>query len=196
MASVVVMNTGYHILLSAPYHPALPDRCRELKGVFNREEKTWEFDLSHEIQVRRICFDIFGTDGSDEVPLVMVHARLDLLCGRQDAEVWCCGRMLAGRFDKNKPPRLGPGVVLLDGGFSESGGTGRKLRLNPHADTLVEVSDVPLSLAQIETDKGMAVTIVTEDDGLRQALIDEKERLLNRVREIEEQLLQLNDVGR
>jgi hypothetical protein len=188
MQNITVINTGYHIIVSAPYHPLLPEKSKLLGGSYNHEEKTWEFEVRHENQVRQMCFEVFGTDGEEEMATVDVHARLDLLCQNRASDVWACGRMLAKRFFKNKPPKLGPGVTLLSGGFAESGGSAKSPHLKPLPETVVEIIEVPLELAQREAQELSGVEIITDKEGLKQALIDEAERLKNRLNEIEEQL--------
>lgn len=147
-------NGKERIYVTTPYHPTMVNRARELNGTWHAESKYWSFDARDEETIRALCITLYGTDGSPvEEPLVTVLAQLtddtrDLL--EATDSLFLCGREIAWRKSRDYAVRLGEGVVIRSGGFPGSGGSARYPLLCPLLNTVLEVRDVPESLAIAE----------------------------------------------
>ena len=101
-----------------------------------------------EQRVRELCRHFFGTDGTDGVTLVTVRVDATKL---PKVQTWYLfGRMLAHRPSRNKPTELGAGVRLTAGGFLPHGGSAAYPKVAPGLSCVLEVQDVPRSLAERE----------------------------------------------
>lgn len=144
------------IRLDSPYHPDLPKRAKAMGGKFNGDAKAWYFDLRTLGAVRQMSLEVYGIDPLAE-PEEMVNVRIfndiDNLPGEQT--VWAMGREIVSRPSRDASVRVGQGVAVVAGGFKSSGGS----RNNPSIGsclpgTVIEVYDVPRSVAQTWIDSG------------------------------------------
>lgn len=141
------------IYLTAPYHYATAGKARLLHGIWLPDSKRWAFDTRDEDRVRRLCVDVYGTDGSEaKVPTVTVQ----VVCSHPDgsdaladdsSELWLLGRQLLRRRTRDSEVSLGDGVVVVSGGFANSGGSANHPRIAWKSGTVLEVRDVPVVLA-------------------------------------------------
>lgn len=120
-----------------------------LGGVFDRDDRCWYLPPAREPQVRSLCLECFGNDGKAFLPAVIVHVRLDEGCPFLSPGVALLeGRILAKRRKETDTTCfLGEGVRVLSGGFSAKGRGSRGPVLRPKLNTLLEVTDVPLHVA-------------------------------------------------
>lgn len=171
-------------VLSAPYHPRLPAKAKAAGGRWHASTKTWRFDARDAERVRDIARDIYGTDG-EAGETVTVRLTLDSNYGGRDGEsIFFAGREIARRRSRDEQVRLGDGVVLIEGGFPSSGGSRQYPTVNAKAGTVVEIRDVPAGHSDLQADD---VTVIdTSID--RDALIAERDRLVERLAQIEELL--------
>ena len=73
---------GELLSVRAPFHPAFPNRARLVDGRWNGS--VWMFPIDREREVRELCLDIYGEDGSAVCPS-------DLVCMRVEVTVPCAG---------------------------------------------------------------------------------------------------------
>jgi hypothetical protein len=171
--------------LHADYHPALPDRAKAIGGRWNATQKAWVFDARDEDRVRALARLIYGTDGSEPAATVTVRLHLDRKFGASGCEFWYAGRQILRRSGRDKPVRLGYGVILIKGGFPASGGSWRYPDIDPCAGTVLEVRDLPATKVD-PSEPG--VEIVTAEAIHRSALEVEADELRARLARIESEL--------
>jgi len=103
----------------------------------------------------------FGAPGEDTMTL-----RVDLSVANEESEnhneFRACGRTLAWRPGRHAAVRLGEGVIIAAGGFHASGGSMRNPTLADLPGTILEVRDVPRSLAEAYAATSRGVTIVSQ----------------------------------
>lgn len=177
------------VVLTAPFHPATADLAHKINGKFTRATG-WTFDSRDEERVRDLARRIFGHDGT-QCPTVTVRMTLDWQ-DRQERELWIGGRMTVKRWERDKRVTFGDGVIVISGGFPDSGGSMRNPRLQADQDTVLEIRDVPAGHHHLEPDSGYTIEKVEEPaaDAPGSAadveeLRSERERLLARVAEID-----------
>lgn len=145
--TTVNMKNGSHMVeLEAPYHPNLPKIARDIGGTFSSVNKCWYFDARDEERVKKLALLIYGTDGENLGELVTTRIDMDMITNSQ--ELWMFGRQVARRWTRDCRVKLGMGVIVVEGGFPSSGGSGKYPTLNAFVGTVLEVRDVPRELAE------------------------------------------------
>jgi hypothetical protein len=177
----------------SPYHPAFIARAKEIRGRF--VGGVWFFPLDKEEEVRAICREVYGTDGSPGGVLVSVQVQLDKmrLVGRPD--FFLAGRCIAYRPERDSRVRLGPRVSIIKGGFPPSGGSVERPRLMPLADTVVEVRDLPREAAEAAAAEHPSLVRIfggagtaNPVDPLLLALENERDKLKQLLDDLEQQI--------
>lgn len=131
-----------------PFHPSFVSRSPIIGSVFCADH--WLFHARDEQAVRRLCFEIFGTDGR---VVDTCDARIDLsLYARSVAPssfaIYFAGKLIAARRMDGRVD-MGDSVVIVTGHFRKSVGSSAgpaPTPLSPSEGMTVEVRDVPLSL--------------------------------------------------
>jgi hypothetical protein len=182
MSSVEITTADGKTSVRSPYHPDWPSEARARGGRWSGG--VWVFDSRDEERVRALAREIYGTDGSPD-PGGTVSVRIAVgdaqgERGGQPARLYEFGRLIASRFGRDDEPRLADGVILIHGGFAGSAGSHSYIQLGPLDGTVVEVRDVPRTVA---VDRGLE--IVGEDGPDHEALRAERERLIARLAEID-----------
>jgi hypothetical protein len=142
-----------------PFHPSFVSRAPTIGSVFCADH--WLFHARDEQEVRRLCFEIFGTDGR---VVDTCDARIDLsLYARSIAPssfaIYFAGKLIAARRMDGRVD-MGDSVVIVSGYFRKSVGSSAgpaPTPLSPSDGMVVEVRDVPLSLVvneQLHLDRG------------------------------------------
>lgn len=130
--------------LSSPYHPDLPAKAKALGGRFNYDTKLWYFDLRDSERVRAMCVEIYGIDPLSETPLPTKTIRVALdKVNTYGQTLWLGGKEIAHRPARDSAVRLGPGVVIIEGGFAGRGGSAKYPDLAPKEGTVLEIRDLP-----------------------------------------------------
>ena len=71
---------------------------------------------------------------------------------RDREELWMFGRQVASRRSRDDRVRLGEGAIVVQGGFPNSGGSGRYPMLEVFVGTVLEIRDVSRALAEKEAE--------------------------------------------
>ena len=176
----------------SPYNTSFVKKARMLKGNWNG--KGWEFKREYEDIVKSHLMDIYGDDGSP-TPKCIVRVNLSKLSEINYSQLWddevrMFGRTLVIRQHKNLTPLLDKTVVLVKGGFSNSGGSRNNPRLNFYDNTILQIDDVPehlyikiLNEYDLKDDNDIIYRVDNKNN--IDKLKEEKERLLKRLSEID-----------
>lgn len=182
--TVKLKDGKYRLRVSSPYHPDFPAAARKLGGSWQASDREWSFDPRDEARVKALCKACYGADGTEDgSELATVRVDLDAFsygycaehpdctahargsCRREinrdfikDSEIFFCGRLIAKVWGRDGDARLGDGVVVIAGSFG-SGGSKRYPRIRWDSGTVVEIRDVPRSVAEA-ADEYKGVTIV------------------------------------
>lgn len=191
---ITVTTDGPVTLLRSPYEASLPAKAKAIGGRWDREEKAWTFDARDEQRVRELARAIYGTDGADvDGPVVTIRVRLDDVPRRphytfdhgEPGRLTIAGHQLARRTGRDTAVQLSQGVITVEGGFDYRGGSVARPEVAPLDGTVLEVRDLPRSVAdRMAAECPDAVTIVGDVDGHREALLAERDSLLARLAEI------------
>jgi hypothetical protein len=195
VTNISVETDGDKVLTHTPYHPGFVAGAKKLNGKWNSATKTWAFDARDEANVRKLCMDVYGTDGEEGAD-DLVDLRVPLLENDlwREQTLYLGGRQIAHRQGRDDPVRLGDGVVVVEGAFPASGGSRKSPELaNQLRDPLVvEIRDLPRRAAE-RVLKREGAEIIGGDSPIeggidKDALREEAKRLRTRLAEIEQLL--------
>ena len=176
---------GEKIVAVTPYTPDWPSAAKKIGGRWNPEIKAWVFDPRDEDKVRQLAIKLFGTDGeTGTASTVTVHYDIYSDFNNCRGECWLFGRKIAWRLGRDSSVRLGDGVIILKGGFKNSGGSMKYPEIAPLEGTILEIRDVPAG----HSDLSKSDVVVVEQATNRETLIKERDQLLVRLAEIDELL--------
>lgn len=178
----------------APYSKRFVEFAHMRNAKWSDSLKCWLFDPRDEFALRSTLIDIFGTDDYEQCAKVDARVRLDEIksLAMRVSRLFFFGRELARRRYSDRYVDLGPGVVIVSGGFPPTGG--RHCELDPFPGTVLEARGVPVQKAeQVQAKYAQAVEILGEYDLTR--LREEREYHLKRVAEIDALLARGVTVG-
>lgn len=92
--------------------------------------------------------------------------------------------IVAERPSRDADVILSPKALVMQGGFEKSGGSVKNPYVNALDGTIIKVENVPLVVAERAKDLD-GITIINQDKSNREILLEERERLLKRLEEIE-----------
>lgn len=162
--TVKVNTIGSEIVVNSPYDAQFVKFARELGGRFDRSTSAWRFNSRYESQVREALTAIYGTDGTP-VPTVTLHVHLDHLGGREmDNELRVGGRAVLYKSGRDVAPRVLAGAAIIAGALKSYGGSGKYPQITYEDGTVLEVLDVPQTIAaQLAERNPDAYQVVIED---------------------------------
>lgn len=173
------------MMVCSDYSAEFVKGAKRLNGQWNGE--AWVFDERDKDRVNELLFNVYGQNELQTDDTVEVQVSLDAL-GKIEKALELFGRVLAVRFNRDQPVKLHPSVILLQGNFPKRGGSMNYPRLAPEQGTVLLVRDVPNSLylkAKEQFAAGISLTETAQKKESMEALKEEKERLLQRLAEIE-----------
>lgn len=175
--------------VTSPYNTEFVAGARMLGGRWSAP--VWAFDARNEAAVRSLCQRVYGTDGISAPDTVSVRVTFAAGVLEDCGPIVCFGRTVAVAFGRDSGAKLGDGVVVESGGFA-SGGSVKNWTTKVKSDgAVVLLRDIPRGMAEAaQSDEKIQYEIIAEDAPLdnRSALQSEKDRLIERIREIDAQL--------
>lgn len=166
-----------------------------LKGKCN--EKGREFKREYKDIVKGHLMDIYGDDGNI-ISKCIVRVNLSKLSDIDYSKIWAdevrmFDRTLVMKKYRDSTPLLDKTVVLIEGGFSDSGGSRNNPSLNFYDNTILQIDDVPehlyiriLEKYNLKDNNDIIYAIKNNKDNYIDELIKEKEKLLKRLSEIDD----------
>ena len=172
-------------IVKTQYNPRWNNPAKNLGGKWNSSDKAWEFDARDEDRVRGLLQQIYG-EGKDaiaDLDTVTVQATFEKYDSKDCKGFYTCGRLVAYACSRDSGARLGAKVILLKGNFN-SGGSWKNWITTVASNTVVEIKDVPRNALELLGDADVIEIIDSSKDNL-DILIAEKNKLLNRISEID-----------
>jgi len=189
---------GKELFVTCPYSDKFVAGAKKLGGKFVKEQKDdpypylrknyskkikyWVFLPQNEEAVRKLCIDIFGTDGDTTNELVTVKTTVKTECTRKPVSFH--GRTLASAWDRDSGAKLGEDVALLDGIITSGGST-------KYWSTIVDGTFLVHNFPKVKAEE-LGLEIVENKAIDFDMLKAEKERLLSRIRDIDAILSKTN----
>ena len=168
-----------------PYSTDFVSGAKKLNGKWDGAAKAWIFDERDTERVRELCRKIYGTDGATlDLELVTVRLHMDKISTGYD-KLELFGRSICRRPGRDSYVKIDDSVIIIEGGFPDSGGSVKNPSLSTRAGTILEVRDVPKSIVKPEDFQEGAIEILANDKKVNiQALKDEAAAIRKRLAEI------------
>jgi hypothetical protein len=176
----IVKENG-KIKVQSDYNAEFVKAAKMIQGKWDKPY--WVFPEENEPEVRELLMRIYGENGEEQ-------ERVDIIVDISEKNgqyIDLCGMHLAGRFLRDNPVWIAPNVVLIAGGFPESGGSRSNPRVNPEEGTKLKVKGVPMGLYERLKDMPNVELCETAEQH-KAKLLAEKQRLLERLAAIEAEL--------
>lgn len=180
------------IKVNSPYNSLFIKRAKEIGGKW--ESPYWKFKLENKEIVENALLDIYGESGNGAKEEVEFNVHLDVIGSPQT--LWIGTLPICSRQRRDSNVRLEENVIVVKGGFPERGGSAKYPDLNPEEGTVLNVKHFPkIVYDKIEDKSGLELisstsTELSQEDLIKEKekLEKEKERIINRIRDIEQQL--------
>lgn len=179
-----VIRENGKIKVKSDYNKEFIQRAKLIEGKWTAPY--WSFPEENECEVKALLLEIYGENGD---PQETVDILVDI--SEMDGEsIDLCGRILCYRRFRDSSVTLAENVMLTQGGFPYSGGSMKHPRINPNPGTILKVKKCPVSVYERIKEMGCVTLCETKgtNNNKREALLDEKNRLLRRLEEIEMEL--------
>ncbi len=176
------------IKIESPYNRAFITKARQIQGKWN--SPYWVFPLRNKEYVINALIDIYGDCGNlSDVEIPRVEVTLDLNKYPYDCCIKIDTLVIAERKSRDENVILSSDVIVMQGGFEESGGSAKYPNIKPLNGTVLRVNNVPKTVAErVKNLEGITIKEINDitsniDD--KETLLKEKERLLKRLKEID-----------
>jgi len=147
---VVLSTVGAHIALNAPFHPDLSAHAARLSGRWRGKSIGWLFEAARENELRALCTELWGVDGSPEAAANTVTLQIETsegwstdMCWVGGVSIWLCGRQIAVSMPERGITRPGKGVKFLRGLPRARFGTLDAVQTYLENGTIFALRDVP-----------------------------------------------------
>lgn len=176
--------------LFTPYNP---DFVKKIKGIggakWNASEKCWGIPEAAVDAAREIMQEVYGYSDISENETVSVKVTIEDRMSECCGDVFLFGKVLAHASGRDSGARVGDDVAYISGG-ADSGGSVKNWKSVVEAGSVVILSNVNKSVFErSEIPEGVKVEVLAGKASKSQ-LLDEKERLLKRIAEIDKLLLE------
>lgn len=190
--TIQIKSDKNQIHVYSPYNPEFPAAAKQLGGRWNAAEKCWTFDSRDEQNVRDLCIEIYGTDGTESnLVTVRITANRDLESDYCNG-YYMFGRQIARATGRDSGAFPCDGVVVLEGRKFRSGGSRKNWKTIIRQGTIFEVRDVPQQAIDnegtYELDNGYYTLEYVDSAVDHDALKAERAKLVARIAEIDELL--------
>ena len=145
--SVRIFSENGRVSAETPYNVSFVSKVKNLGGRWNSANKTWSVDHRDEKSLRKLCIDIYGTDGSAATLAAPQTLKIRILRDKWNSTVDLCGLEIAKQWTRDSSTKIAANVIILEGGFA-GGGSAKYPAANPRIGTVLEVRDIPESLAE------------------------------------------------
>lgn len=171
------------IRVFSDYSKEFVDVAHELNGRWRNG--AWCFNESVEDVLKEALMNIYGEDGS---PAKMVTVKFHAIDFEDESELIIGGIQIAKRFNRDSKVKFtNSSAFLVNGKFSSSGGSARYPRIDAEAGTVVQCT-IPEAMYEKFKDK---LELVENNKDKKKNLLEEKEKLIARLAEIEKELSEL-----
>lgn len=177
---IEIKNNSAYVF--TPYNPLFVRKIKSIGGaMWDGYEKCWKIPSSAVDTVREIMIDVYGeSDLPDDVEKVNIRVNFPDGAAEFRSPVVVFGRVIASAYGRDSGAKVGDGVVFIKG-EPDSGGSVKNWKTVIPDGSIVEIHNIPVTALNDSYD----YEIVEEKKIDKAALMAEKEKLLNRIAEID-----------
>lgn len=132
-------KSNFQIRVKTPYDPDFVNRCRNLRGKFDKQTSEWVFDDSIEEYIKDALMEVYGTTGEGRVETVNLLIK-DYYKIAGKGPVTLFGRTIARAYGRDSGAKLGDGIIWISGDYG-SGGSVKNW--STHVDGTFEIQNFP-----------------------------------------------------
>ena len=175
------------VVISAPYDKEFTESMHHFNGKWNSAEKTWTVDIDQLDEVREVLLNVYGVnDLTNDLVDVWVTIPEGHYVGGAQAPAKMFGKVIATAWGRDSGAKWGPDIVNKNSKCSSGGST--KNWITDVSSGTFKIKNVSKSRIEQEKDdyleEGFVFDII--EKGIdKEALREEKERLLLRLAEID-----------
>jgi hypothetical protein len=169
--------------------------ARGLGGRWDKDAKVWIFKSDVIDQVREICKEVYGVDGSGvEGELVTIRVTVNNDLSELHSGIYLGGRQIAQAYGRDSGARIGEGVAFIKGNPA-SGGSVKNWRTCIPQGCVFLLLDFPKALVSEISDNADLTVEVVEANGeaRRKKLEDRKAKLEAALVEVNAELAELQE---
>ena len=182
---VKVIKENGIVKVSSSYNKHFVQRARELKGKWVAQ--CWEFQEEYEELVRAALLDIYGEAGV-VVPTVKVEIDLDVYNeGEFGKCIYLDKMLLVSRKWRDYKVTMEDNVIVVKGGFPESGGSAKNPCVAPEEGTVLSATISKHVYEKVKDLEGVRQDEERKEDKVNK-LFAERAGLLKRLGEIRKEL--------
>lgn len=171
-----------------PYNKEFIEKVKNIGGrKWNAAEKCWMVPESEIEIVRKYMMEVFGETDLPSEEKVTVKVTFNEDADEERGAVVLFGKTIARATGRDSGARVGDEATLIKGKI-DSGGSARYWTTTIDAGSIFTVRNVPKAALEIPTEYNITVEIMEAPEIDKEALLEERERLIARLAEIEELL--------
>lgn len=190
MQDVTVTDRGNSTILDSPYNRDMIPEAKQLGGKWNPALRAWEFDIRDHDKVEQLAARFYGYTPADTGETVTIRVNAyDYVPDdyREYNKVVVAGRIVATRPSRDADVRLARNVILHSGAFAGRGGSRNSPCIigdnGDRPEPVLEIRDLPTGALSLLDKERKPYELVDGDP--KRALREERDRLMNRVAEID-----------
>lgn len=189
---VKINREGNKLQITSPYSGAFVGRMRELNGKWNRDLKVWEVNEEYEDKVYEAILKIYRVDltGIEEYMIVEYCAKDFEDRDRNDIRI---GNIITVYRPSRDSKVILRDTAVMEGEFDKSGGSVKHPAVFDRGegyDVILRSTIYKKEYEKLSEEEKSKLTIIKKQDK-KERLLNEKEILIKRLAEIEEELKKL-----
>jgi hypothetical protein len=171
-----------------PYNKNFISTAKNLNGKWNSIDKCWVFDERDESDIKDVLLDCFGVDGTgkEENCCIILKNNTKIESGYRKA-LFCGPVEIARAYGRDSGAKMS-GKAILKNGNVDSAGSLKNWYVSLDENSTIELRDIPLGIAKKikREEKCWASIDIIEPNSINpEALKKERERLVQRIKEID-----------
>ena len=180
-----IENSDKKAFLYAPYNKEFVDAIKNVGGArWDSEKRAWAIPVEAVEQARDIMRRVYGAcDLPDAEPPVSVRLTFEDEVSERWAPVTIFGKSIASASGRDSGARTGEDVVFTQGSPRSGGSIKNWYTIVPEG-CIVVLHNVPRAALGMSVPEGVSVEIIDQKPN-KSALLEEKEKLLARLAEID-----------
>lgn len=188
---IELKNENGKLYITSPYNKSFIAQMRGLGGSWDADRKAWVIAESKKESVNAILKNIYGYS-SEATAIISVQYKGGDFENLNSDDYGCVkiGAFVAARRPSRDARVIFYNTFIVEGEMQSSGGSARWPKVEC-PDNLILQSDIPQFIYDSLPEDKKALLTIIDAGNKKESLISEKEKLLARLAEIEEELKKL-----
>lgn len=186
--SVIVKQRDGKLCVKCDFNRDFINEVKSLGGTWH--SPYWCVPEENGEQLSILLLRIYGEDGTEQERVTVVVLLDFLKEDRANAVYRMDGKILCQRRTRDSRVQLGEDVVLLSGGFGDSGGSSSRPLVNANPKTSLRVSNVPMLLFERFKDSP-GVRLYEEKPETTEAVTVRRRKIMSEISQLRERIIQL-----